>query len=78
MFNLFVYAATNPNTVERSNWEFNTTDTTQTSAPSNLKYYKYFDILPDEINFKVFENQDLSHLAGKTICWLWNCKSKWL
>lgn len=67
LFNLFVYAATNPNTVERSNWEFNTTDTTQTSAPSNLKYYKYFDILPDEINFKVFENQDLSHLAGKKL-----------
>lgn len=67
LFNLYVFGATNPSTVERTNWEFNTTNTNTTSTPSNLKYYKYFDILPDEINFKVFENQDLSNLAGKKL-----------
>ena len=63
----YLFSASNPNTVERSNWEFSTTNISNTATPSNLKYYKYFDILPDEINFKVFENQDLSHLAGKKL-----------
>ena len=47
-------------TVERKNWENNKTNTTITSASTNLKYYKYFDILPDEINYKIFDKQDLS------------------
>jgi hypothetical protein len=67
LLNVFVYAANNPNTIERDNWEFSTTNTKNSSTPSNLKYYKYFDILPDEINYKIFENQDLSHLAGKKL-----------
>lgn len=54
-------------TVERKNWENNTTNTTITSAPTNLKYYKYFDVLPDEINYKIFDKQDLSNLAGKKL-----------
>lgn len=54
-------------TVERKNWENNTTNTTITSAPTSLKYYKYFDVLPDEINYKIFDKQDLSNLAGKKL-----------
>jgi len=59
--------ADNADTVKRNAWKFEDTDTIQSSVPSNLKYYKSFELLPDEINFKIFNKQDLSHLAGKKL-----------
>lgn len=60
-----LFAIDNPNTVERTGWFFNNTDTAESGSPSNLKYFKHFSALPEEITMKVFEDQDLSHLAGK-------------
>lgn len=59
--------AENAETVRRTDWKYNTTDTLQTANPSQLKYFKYYDNLPDEINLKIFNEQDLSHLAGKKV-----------
>jgi hypothetical protein len=51
--------ADNANTVKRDNWQYNTTSTLETAEPTNLKYYKYFDNIPDEISLKIFDKQDL-------------------
>ena len=69
LFSLFVgnLFAQNAQTIERKDWKFDTTDTQTSSTPTDLKYYKYFEVMPDEMNFKIFENQDLSHLAGKKL-----------
>lgn len=57
----------NPDTVLRDSWFFNQTDTATSGEPSNLKYFKHFDAMPEEINLKIFKDQDLSHLEGKKL-----------
>ena len=59
--------AENAQTIKRDNWQYNTTSTLETAEPTNLKYFKYFETIPDEISLKIFDNQDLSHLAGKKL-----------
>ena len=39
-------------------WTLNTFDPT-TLEPTTLKYFHYFDVLPEEINFEIFKNKDL-------------------
>lgn len=60
-------ASTNPTADERTAWFFNTTNTSVTGQPSNLKYYKFFDAMPDEISLKVFDNIDISNLGDKKL-----------
>lgn len=62
-----VYAASNPTADERTAWFFNTTNTTTSGEPSNLKYFKFFDAMPDEISLKVFDNIDISNLGNKRL-----------
>jgi len=68
----YVYAPTlsyaqNPNTNEREGWFFNNTDTAQTGSPTNLKYFRVFELMPEEITMNIFKEQDLSHLSGKKL-----------
>lgn len=53
--------------VERELWSFTDINTTKTSSPTNLQYFKFFDLLPDEVAYKVFEDMDLQGLEGKNI-----------
>lgn len=62
-----LFADANPNTEARTAWYFNETNTSTSGAPSNLKYFKYFDIIPDEITMKVFDNIDISDLKDKKL-----------
>ena len=39
-------------------WALSTFDPT-TLEPTTLKYFHYFDVLPEEINFEIFKNKDL-------------------
>jgi hypothetical protein len=66
-FSSVVYSDTNPNTVERTAWFFNNYDTATSGMPSNIQYFKHFDAMPEEITMKIFDNVDLSHLAGKRL-----------
>jgi hypothetical protein len=60
-----VYDVTYPNIVERNvNTEFNVTNS---AAPSNLKYFKYYDVLPDDIVLTIFDKKDLNKYMGKHI-----------
>lgn len=61
-------SATEPIIAQRdSNWTYSENNTTYTSVPSELNYYKFYDILPDEITIPVTTQRDLSDLAGKKI-----------
>lgn len=53
--------------VEREMWTFTDTNTTETGQPSSMKYFKYYDSLPDEISLETFKNMDLSGFEGKNI-----------
>ncbi len=57
----------NPNVVDRGAWFFNETNTSLSDQPTNLKYFKFFDSIPDQIVMPVFTNKDLSALKGKKL-----------
>ena len=60
--------ATRPDIIDRGiTWTFGETNTTQGSNPSNLKYLKFYDILPDEVSIKILNKRDLSQFVGKKI-----------
>lgn len=62
------YAATeNPTATDRGVWNLNTVNTTQSSDPSELKYFQYFDVMPDEISLKVFDDIDMTSLSNKKL-----------
>lgn len=50
-----------------SNWQLNTLNTATSDAPTNLKYFQFYDVLPDEINIKAFENKDLAAIKDKKL-----------
>ncbi|MEV9477586.1 hypothetical protein ACOTVS_11210 [Aliarcobacter butzleri] len=59
--------ANQPSTEDRGkDWRLNDFNPNIT-APSNLKYFQYYDVLPEEITLKVFENQNLSALGDKKL-----------
>lgn len=62
-----MFGSANPTADERKAWFFNTTNTTTSGEPSNLKYFKFFDAMPDEISLKVFDNIDISNLGDKKL-----------
>lgn len=45
----------------------NETNATINGMPSNLKYFKFYNSLPDEIVLKIFDKRDLSNFKGKHI-----------
>lgn len=53
--------------VERQNWFLNDTNTTMSSSPTNLKFFKQYDLLPDEIALELFKEKEMAALAGKRI-----------
>jgi len=57
-----------PDIVDRGNtWTFGENNTTEGSIPSNLKFLKFYDILPDEVSIKILNQRDLSNFVGKRI-----------
>ena len=52
---------------DRGNWTDETINTTRSSEPSDLKYFQYFDVMPDEITLKVFDHIDMSELGNKKL-----------
>lgn len=51
----------------RGDWSLDSIGQQLSDAPSNLKYFQYFDVIPEEINVKVFENKDLSSISDKKL-----------
>lgn len=47
-------------------WALSTFDPT-TLEPTKLKYFHFYDVLPEEINFEIFKNKDLSGIADKRL-----------
>jgi hypothetical protein len=47
-------------------WTLNTFDPTSLE-PTALKYFHYFDVLPEEINFEIFKDMDLSAIGDKKL-----------
>lgn len=60
-------ASANPGAIERGEWNSETVNTTQSAEPSDLKYFQYFDVMPDEITLKVFDKIDMTKLADKNL-----------
>lgn len=59
--------AEGPVIVDRNSWTFDDTNTTASGEPSNLKFLKYYDVIPDEISVKVLDKRNLSNFAGKHV-----------
>lgn len=59
--------AANPNTATRLDWNMIETNTSVSSVPSNVKYFQYFDVLPDDITMPIYKNMNLSTVAGKKL-----------
>lgn len=57
----------NPTVVNRGAWFFDETNTSVTDQPTNLKYFRYLDSLPDQIVLPAFTNKDLTTLKGKKL-----------
>lgn len=53
--------------ISRDNWTFNEVNASASSVPSNLKFFKYYDVLPDQIVLPLSNNRDLSQYEGKNI-----------
>ncbi len=53
--------------IARDNWTFNEVNASASSVPSNLKFFKYYDTLPDQIVLPLSNNRDLSQYEGKNI-----------
>lgn len=51
----------------RGNWALDSIGQQLNDSPSNLKYFQYYDVLPEEINVKIFENKDLSAVGNKKL-----------
>lgn len=63
-----LFAATeNPRATDRGTWSLETVNTTQSAEPSELKYFQYFDVMPDEISLKVFDDIDMTSLKDKKL-----------
>lgn len=63
-----VFAASNdPSVLARGTWSFNETNTSISSAPTNLKFFKSYDVLPDDITLPIVVKKDMSALRGKKI-----------
>ena len=67
IFSFSLLVADEANIIQRDNWMFNEVNASATSIPSNLKFYKYFDVMPDQIEIPIIENRDLSAYQGKNI-----------
>lgn len=53
--------------LNRGDWSLDSISQQLTDSPSNLKYFQYFDVIPEEVNVKIFENKDLSAIANKKL-----------
>lgn len=60
--------AEDPVVIEReASWTYDDTNTSYTNAPSDLKYYKFYDVMPDEVTIPITVQQDLSSMDGKSL-----------
>lgn len=50
-----------------NDWKLNSLDSKISDAPTNLKYFQFYDVMPDELNIKIFENKDLSAIGDKKL-----------
>ena len=62
-----LYGFTNPDKDEREAWFFGDKNTSETGIPSNLQFFKYYDMLPDEISAVVFKDMDVSGIQDKKL-----------
>lgn len=53
--------------ISRDDWRFNEINATASGVPSNLKFYKYYDMLPDQIVLPVASHRDLSGYENKNL-----------
>jgi len=59
--------AEKPVILDRDSWTFEDTNTTASGIPSNLKFLKYYDVIPDEVSIEILNKRDLSSFAGKHV-----------
>ncbi len=64
-FNLLL--ADEASIISRDNWTFNEVNATASGVPSKLKFFKYYDMLPDQIVLPIVSNRDLGEHEGKNI-----------
>lgn len=67
LFFCSVLYATEADIIEREGWYYDDANTTKTGTPTNIQYFKYFDMLPDEIVLEIFNEKNLSHLQGRRV-----------
>lgn len=68
IFSLELFAGTSPVTLkERTGWTFSNNNSIQAIEPSKLKYFKFYDNLPDEISLQAFKDKDLTGFENKHI-----------
>lgn len=48
-------------------WQLNSLNPTISDTPTNLKYFQFYDVLPNEINIKAFEDKDLTAVKDKKL-----------
>lgn len=66
-FVIFVFAFEQPKVLNRNKWTLQDFNTSSSANPSNLKFYKFYDQLPDDIPLKLFAQKNLSMLKGKRL-----------
>lgn len=60
--------ASEPEVKERDGaWFLNTTDTTESGNPSDLKYFKFYDVMPDEVTLEIFKDKNLTNIGEKKL-----------
>lgn len=64
---IFAATTTNPSTVERTNYTYDEFNTTSSGKTTNLKYFQYYDMMPDEISMPIFENMNMSSYSDKRL-----------
>ena len=53
--------------LERTGWTFSDTNTTYTAEPTNMKFFKFYDEMPDEISLEAFKDKDLTGFENKKL-----------
>lgn len=51
----------------RGDWKLKNYDINEGSTPSNLKYFKFYDVLPDDINYELFKHKNIDSLKDKKL-----------
>lgn len=59
--------AEEPEQSERTGWVMDDFNTSSSADPSSLKYFKYYDALPDKVNIKLFDKLNAPDFEGKRL-----------